>query len=118
MGGNRLAMHVGLHTAVFVVLLQTDVFILNERRKKMDYNETYPHRSMVFFKDETKGDHAKRMRKAELYGRFEKCPRFAPMVAEHLVNKDATVFATALHRLGLKFKQLRGVGKDSFLIEG
>ncbi len=83
----------------------------------MDFNETYPHRAMNFYKDESKGDHAKQMRKAELYGRDETCPIFAPMMAEHLVNKDATTFAGMLHSLGMKFRQLKGINKDSFVIE-
>ena len=83
----------------------------------MDYNETYPHRSMKFYKDESKGDHAKRMRKAELYGKVETCPKFAPMMAEHLVTKDATTFAKMLQSVGMKFRQLKGINKDSFVIE-
>ena len=83
----------------------------------MDYKDTYPHRDMRFFKDESQGDHAKRMRKAELYGRIETSKPFTLVMAELLVAKDATKFAALLQKLGMRFKTMKGIGKDSFRIE-
>ena len=80
--------------------------------------DTYPHRDYRFFKDETKGDHLKRIRKAALYGSIEKNIPLRTMIAEHLVHRDATKFAGMLHRLGMKFRATKGIGADSFFIEG
>jgi hypothetical protein len=79
--------------------------------------DTYPYRDMRFFKDETKADHAKRMRKAALYGNHEKVEPLHTMIAEVLVAKDATKFATLLHQLGMVFRETKGVGENSFFIE-
>ncbi len=81
------------------------------------FEDTYPHRDMRFFKDETKGDHMRRMRRAERYGNVEKNIPLRPMMAEYLVEKNVTAFATMLQRLGLRFRAARGVGADSFFIE-
>ena len=80
--------------------------------------DTYPFRDMRFYKDESKGDHAKRMRKAALYGDHEKAEPLHTMIAEVLVAKNATMFATLLHRLGMVFRETKGVGENSFFIEG
>lgn len=79
--------------------------------------ETYPHRMMMFFRDETKGEHLQRVRRAETNGLCEKCTPLAPMMAENLVNKNATTFAAMLHKLGMRFSMRRGKGRDSFAIE-
>uniref|UniRef100_A0A6M3LRG2 Uncharacterized protein n=1 Tax=viral metagenome TaxID=1070528 RepID=A0A6M3LRG2_9ZZZZ len=82
----------------------------------MPWEDTYPHRDMRFFKDESKGDHMKRMRRAQLLGREEKTEPFHIMVAELLVDKNATKFAALLTRLGMKFHTTKGVRRESFYI--
>lgn len=83
----------------------------------MTEETTYQLRDMRFFKDETKGEHLKRMRRAEREGAYEKNEPLKTMVAELLVSKDATRFARMLHRLGLKFRPTNGIGVNSFFIE-
>jgi hypothetical protein len=78
--------------------------------------ETYPHRSMIYYKDESKHDHNERMKKAAIYPRVMKSP-LTITIAELLVWKDSWTFSKQLGNLGMKFVSFKGYGKNSFRIE-
>jgi len=82
-------------------------------QEKRQREETlYQLRLLPLMKDESKIDFARRMKRLD-----SKKVRFTTLIAERLVDKDATQFAALLQRLGMKFKTRDGRGADSFVIQ-
>lgn len=80
--------------------------------------DTHKYRMMQFYKNETKGEHLQRMKKAARFGNVEKDEEpLRPMMIEHLVvPSKVDGFAGLLNRLNMTFRETEGKGKESFHI--